>query len=844
VFTGEVEGGVCLVCHKEEYREKGLPVLETPIQDVRYGSRMLARRPAFAGLAILTLALGVAATTATFSIVDAVLLRPLPYSKPDRLAVVWSAQKGNTGPSKLFDSYRDFEGWQRSSQSFEQLEALTWAFTRQTLSWRGIPQRVVSIPATQGIFTLLGVHAREGRTFEPDDLKAECTVVLSHHFWRDRLGASVDVIGARLTLDAKPCTVIGVMPKDFNFYPKDSDLWTLITPHSDYAQKPLHSIVGVFGRLKPGVTLQGAQAELTLIHQGLVSQLPPETWIAQIVPVVYDLRSEFTWLAGRNLRMALVVLFASVILVLLIACLNVANLMLGRAGERQKELAIRAALGSGRGRLVRQLLTESLLLALMGGALGVCLATAGVAWFRSANSLELPPGNAVTVNAHVLAFTALLAVLTGLLFGVFPAAKASRAEVGEMLKQMGPGITRSGWGHRAGRLLVVVEAGLSLVLLVSAGLLIESIARFGEAPLGFSPDHLLTAQVNLPQSGYEKSVRKVQFYDDLTSSFAALPAVQGIALSSWLPLGGPGTQALSVEGRPAPRSEIGDVAVETVSAEFFQVVSIPLLRGREFSGSDREDSQPVAIINEALATEYFPNTDPIGRQIKIGTTAEAQQKAPWATIIGVVGNTKRTIVYQEMSYIVPPVVYRPLDQAADDSIGIIVRATGSPMRLRPALERAIGALSKDAPVSDVKTANDRIAEFLAQPRFRTAVLSAFAGLALLFAAIGLYGVLSQSVSQRTHEIGIRMALGAKRSSILRLVVGQGMTLAISGVALGLVAALISTRLLTSMLYGVKPVDLPTLIAVSLVLSAVALLATYIPARRATKIDPIVALRHE
>jgi putative ABC transport system permease protein len=831
---------------KEECREASRArLLESLSQDVHFGVRMLARKPAFAALVILTLGLGIGANTATFSIVDAVLVRPLPYRDPDRLVVIWGAEIGHSGTSKIFDSYRDFEEWQRSSRGFEQLEALTWAFVGQTLSWQGKPRSVLAIPATQGIFSLLGVPAAQGRTFLSDDLKNGCTLVLAHGFWQDQLGSPRNLPGGSLTLDGKACTVVGVMPRGFNFYPKQTSLWTLITPESEYALHPLDSLVGVFGRLKPGVSQASAQAELTGIHQRLVSQLPAETWIAQFVPAVYALQSEFTWLAGRNLRTALLVLLAAVTLVLLIACLNVANLILGRAGEREKELAIRIALGSGRGRLIRQLLTETFLLAGLGGALGVLLATAAVRYFRTANPVELPPGNAVTVNPHVLAFTALLAILTSLLAGLVPAFKASRPQIDMVLKQAGRGVTRTALSRPTGKLLVVMEAALSLVLLAGAGLLIESMARIGSVSLGFSPDHVLTGEINLPKARYPDARRQAEFYEKLTSNLVTLPGVQGAALSSWLPLGGgPANQVLAVEGRPAPGTEVGDVAVDIVSPDFFRVTRIPLLWGREFNRRDREHSHPAAIVNEALVKEYFSHEDPLGKEIRLGTSHEIQQKAPWITIVGVVGDVKRTIVYQEMGYIVPPAVYLPVEQSPRDSIGLILRSAGDPMTLRPAVERIMWDLDQEVPVSDLRTADDRIAEFLAQPRFRTVLLSVFAGLALLLAAVGLYGVLSQSVSQRTNEIGIRMALGAQRGHVVSLVVREGVSLALAGIGVGLVAALLFTRFLTAMLYGVRPTDPLTLAIVALTMSLVALLASYFPARRATNVDPMAALRHE
>jgi predicted permease len=825
---------------KEIYREqRGVPFIETFLQDLRYGLRMLARRPAFTALVVLTLGLGIGVSTATFSIVDAVLLRPLPYRQPDRLVAVWGAQVGHVGTSKNFDSYPEFQEWKRSNHSFEQLEAITWALAGQTMSWRGKPQRVLAIPATQGFFLLLGVRAAQGRTFQPEDL-AGCAVVLSHRFWKERLGAPAGIVGGNLTLEGKACTVVGVMAPDFDFYPRQSDLWTLITPQTDNLPNPYDYIVGVIGRLKPHVSPAGAQAELTAIHQALLPQLPPKAWIYQLTPVVYDLQSEFTWLAGRNLRTGLLIMLAAVMVVLLIACLNVANLLLGRAGERERELAIRAALGSGRRRLLRELLTESLLLALLGAALGIVLAVAGVAYFRAANPVELPPGSVVAVNGQVMAFTAMMAMLTGVLFGLYPAWKASRPDLDEVLKQSGRGVTRNLLNHRGAKLLVVMETALSLVLLAAAGLLIRSIARFGSAPLGFNPDHLLTARIDPPKAVYSDPHRAAAFYTALLSNLGATPGSRAVALSTWLPLGGGGIMAFAVQGRPAPPRGIGDTVVDDVSADFLRTTEIPLFQGRMFDGRDRAQSQQVAIVNEALVREYFPNENPIGREIKV----VEDSATPWLTIVGVVGDLKRTVVYQEMGYIVPPTIYRPLLQDMPDSVGIILRTAGDPMTMRPAMERAVAGLDKDMPVSDIKTADERIAEFFGQPRFRTAMLGAFAGLALLLAAIGLYGVMSQSASQRRHEIGIRMALGAERRHVFRLVVGQGLGLAAAGVAIGLVGALGLTRVLVGMLYGVKPVDPVTLLAVILILVAVGGLASYIPARRATKVDPMEALRHE
>ena len=411
---------------KELHREqRGLPFLETLLQDVRYALRMLRKSPGFTAVAVLTLALGIGANTAIFSIVDAVLLRPLPYRDAERLVAIWCSEIGQPG-SKIFASYRDFEEFKARNHSFEALEALTWARAGEILTWRGSPHQVVSIPASVGFFSLLGIPAAQGRTFAPEDIHNGCTVVLAHSFWQNELASAQGIVGNTLTLSGKPCFVAGIMPKGFEFYPKQTSLWTLITPDSQFSEKPFDSVVGIFARLKPGVGMAIAEAELVDLHQRVVKESPAGSWVAQITPIVRDLREQFTWMAGRNLRAALLALSAAMFLVLLIACLNVASLLFGRSAERQRELAVRTALGSGRSRLIRQLLVESMLLAMLGTFTGVLFAVASVRYFNSANPVELPPGNQVTLNFHVLSFAALLAAVTGMFFGLVPAWRAAR----------------------------------------------------------------------------------------------------------------------------------------------------------------------------------------------------------------------------------------------------------------------------------------------------------------------------------------------------------------------------------------------------------------------------------
>jgi predicted permease len=820
---------------KEAYRDRrGLPLLEALVQDIRFALRMLARRPGLAAIVILTLALGIGANTAMFSIIHAVVLRPLPYKDADRLAAVWASHPDQEQSSKIFALYRSFQEWQRHSQSFEQLEA--WAFhSHQTLHWQGTPQRVLSIQVTSGFFSLLGIDAAQGRIF--DTSKMGCSVVLSQGFWENRLGSSLNVIGSSLKIDDQACTVIGIMPKTFEFYPRQADLWTLITPNSAFERQPLRYSIGVFGRLKPGVTRTSAKAELTLLHQQALRGAPPELsgW-SQVVPVVYELQEEFTWLAGRNLRTGLLVLFGAVVCVLLIACVNVACLQMARASERERELAIRTALGSGRRRLIRQLITESMILALLGAVMGTLLAVIGVGWFRSANPVELPAGNSVTVNWQVLIFTTSLAILAGFLSGLMPAWKASRIDLNEALKESTRGGTSTALAHRATKLFIITEVALSLTLLAGAGLLIQSIARLSSVHLGFRTDHLLTAQLSLPASSYSKQAQLATYYDNLLSRLRTIPEVEAAAVST--PAGYDRT--LSVAGRAAPQTEVGDVDLELASAGYLATMEIPLIRGREFKESDREGSQPVVIINEALSRKYFPNDDPLGKQIKLGRF----DTDPWLTIVGVAGNVKRIALFNEMAYEASPMAYLPMKQSAGSSMQILLRTSDNATSLAPALQREVSALDRGVPVPDVKTVEQQISETLAHPRFRAILLGSFAGLALLLTAIGIYGMLAESVSHRTREIGIRMALGAEWWDILRMVLKQGLVLMLTGSVIGVAAALSVARLLTSMLYGVKPADPVTLVVVLLMLGGVVFLASYFPARRATKVDPMVALRDE
>ena len=545
------------------------------------------------------------------------------------------------------------------------------------------------------------------------------------------------------------------------------------------------------------------------------------------------------WMAGRNLRTALLILSAAVTLLLLIACLNVANLLLGRSVERHRELAVRSALGSRRSRLVRQLFTENMLLAALGTVAGILISVAAVRYFNSTNLVELPPGNPVTINPHVLAFAVFLTSMTASLFGLLPAWRASRVDLNDVLKESGR--TMSLGRHRTSQLLVVGQVTLSMVLLAAAGLMIQSFVRLGAVPLGFQPDHLLTAQVALPPSAYTDLGRRFSFYEALVIRLGALPGVEGAALSSGvLGFDGGSSSRLSMAGR-APIENLEAVRVENISSGYFRVLGIPSLQGRQFDPRDRRDSQPVAIVNEQLVHRYFPRENPVGQQIKLG---RPEDKAPWLTIVGVVGNEKRATVYQEMSYDEPALVYLPVDQTPPISMVLLLRAAGNPMGLSPVLQAEVTQIDSNVPVYDIETMVQRESEFLVHPRFRALLMGILAGITLLLTAIGLYGLLAHLVSQRTHEIGIRVALGASRQEVLRLVIWGGLRMTVIGLAVGIALALASTRLLSGLLFGIKSTDPITFVAVAILLCVVALLACWVPAQRAMRVDPMVALSYE
>ena len=817
--------------------------VETSWQDLRFSTRMLRKSPGFTAVAVLTLALGIGASTIIFSIIHAVLLTPLPYADSSRLVVIYDRETRTTGLSKLMDLYHDFEEYRDHSQSFDRLAGMTWVGGNPTMTGFGPSKEVHQVQATLGFFSLLGVAPALGRTFAKGDMARGCTTVLAYSFWKDVLGRQEHVIGGTIRLDDQACDVIGVMPETFTFFPPETQVWTLISSNNKLERDPLHNDLAIYAHLKPGVSIPAALAELVLLH-GHANE--HERHAVETQPLVLPLQEELTWLAGANLRLSLIVLFGAVSALLLIGCGNVANLLLTRSLLRHRELAIRSALGSGMLRLLRQLLTEGLLLSLSAAALGACLAVGVIHLFNVTKPVELPSTAVVRINAPVLLFTAILSVLTTVLFGLAPAWKASKIDFVEVLKANSQSTTQGAGKRRMARVLIVAEVMLSLVLLAGAGLLMESAARFASIPLGFAPNRVATMIISLPPKTYGADLERVRIYDRIFSGLDALPGVQTTAVSSMLPFRPiQGFDALEVEGRQpsTPETARHDSGVISISPLYFSTLGIPLLKGRSFNVDDQLQTEPVAIVNEALAKKYFAAEDPVGRQIR--SFGAPPEHNPWRRIVGVVANEKRGNPFQEMSWLDTPAMFLPIAQVPPSRVTLLVRSNVDPMGLTNIVQRQVSTLDPSIPVSNIQTAEHLLLkEHLAYPRFRALVVGSFAGFALLLAVIGLYGVVSQLVTQRTNEIGLRMALGADARSVLTMITKEGMLLVGFGIGLGAILALFLSRFLAGLLYGVKSNDPITLAAVSVLLLVAALAATLLPARRATRVDPMVALRYE
>jgi len=802
------------------------------LQDLRYGIRMMLKRPGFTLIAVMTLALGIGSSTAIFSVVDATVIRGLPYRAPNELYHMWESTPQKEFGQREF-SYPDYQDYLQNQ--VVDIAAYTGGGT--ILNWKGESERVFAPLVSTNFFSVLGVDPIRGRAYQAGEDKQGSPrfVVLSYEFWQRRFGGDEGIVGQQLNLAGESCTVIGILPQSFQFAMRPADLFLPYQPtQNQLTRRYLHG-TNLIARLKPGVNATQAQAELSLIaarieqqykesHAGTLFKLVPlqEQVVGQVKPI-------------------LMILLGAVGFVLLIACANVASLLLTRSLSRQKEVGIRVALGASRWRVVRQLLTESVLLSVAGGLLGLLLAywgtTALVSMLPPTQIRALPFLQTLNVDARMLGFSFGLSVLTGMIFGLAPALQSSRLELSGVLKEGGrnPGGNAS---HRLRSGLVITEIALAMVLLVGAGMLVKSLMRVLKTDPGFNPENVLTMTVVLPAAKYTEAEKQVNFYDQMRERVQALPGVAGVATVNILPLQPGNTSRVNVEGDPIPPpGQELEANVRTISEDYFGTLGVPLQAGRMFDNRDTANAQPVVIIGKTMADRIFRGRNPIGRRLKY-----AGVEAPPLEVVGVVGDVKITGLDQETR----PVIYYPFRQSPSSFANLVVRTTTDPSALAASVQNQIRGLEPGVAIFNVQAMPDLIANSPAafMRRFPATLIGIFAGLALLLASIGIYGVVSYSVSQQTHYIGVRMALGARTSDILKLVLRQGLLIAVAGIAIGAAGALVILRLLQSFLFEVRANDVSTFGIVGGALFFIALLACYLPARRATKVDPLIALRYE
>ena len=808
--------------------------MDSLLQDIRYALKMLVKNPGFTAVAVLTLALGIGANTAIFSVVNAVLLHQLPFRQPDQLLWIWSVR---TDRDKAFFSIPDFLDYRDRNQTLEQISAM--AYWGANLTGAGDPERLQGVRMSAHAFEMLGAKAALGRALIPDDdgASSQRVVVLTHGLWQRRFGADASLIGKTVALNGDSYTVVGVLPPDFVFPWLDSEIVVPLKMDLDPRRADRDTnFLRAFARLKPDVTREQAQADLASIA-GQLQQEYPEANAKKIAPRALALREEIV----GDYRKALMLLLCAVGLVLLIACSNIANLLLARASARHKEIAIRRALGASGSRLVKQLLTESVLLACIGGALGLVLAAWGVDLLLALSPANLPRAHEAGIDGRVLGFTLGLSLAVGLIFGLAPALQGSRADLNEELKAGGRGTSTSPRRNRVRSLLVVSEVALAVVLVVSAGLFVKSFARLQRVSAGFDAENLLLARLSLPQARYSNLDSVLTFYEQVSERIKNLPGVESVGAANVLPLSGLFVRTdFTIAGR-APLSSSDAPAAQNrwVSPGYFSAMRIPLLQGREFSDQDKTSGQGVAVIDETLARRHFPNENPIGVHLRFFERD--------FEIVGVVGAVKHNGLDDEPT----PTLYAPLAQVPGSNLAFLasnmslaIRTGVAPLALQAAVRREVQAVDGEVPASSMKTMEQFLSTSVAPRRFNLLLLVVFAGAGLLLAATGIYAVIAYSVTQRTHEIGVRLALGAGPRDVLKLVVGQGMRLALAGVAVGLIAALAITRVMANLLFEVSATDPATFAAVSVILAGVALGACFVPARRATKVDPMIALRYE
>jgi predicted permease len=805
------------------------------IKDIQYGIRNLIKRPGFTAIAVITLALGIGANTAIFSVVNAVLLRPLPYPEADRLIVPWG-RRDDTQHTGIV-SYPDFADWQARTQTLEYLAA----FTSSGLLLRqgdAEPEVITGAAVSADLFPMLRIVPVLGRPFTraEDQAKAPVAIVLGHDLWQRRFNSDPNITGKQIRIGSTTATVTGVLPEGFRFpanASKTDFLRPLASAIGERTQRRSSYSLRVLARLKPGVNVAAAESEMRTIGEQLEQQYPDEGFrlAARLIP----LQQAITW----DAKTPLLVLLGAVVFVLLIACANVANLLLARAAARHKEMAIRAALGAGRLRVIRQLLTESLLLSLLGGTLGLLVGWWGINALLAASPLEISRLKDVGLNLNVLAFTAAVSVLTGVIFGLAPALQASRGDLQDGLREGGRNAGGGAARNRVRALLVAVEVALSLVLLVGAGLLGKSFLLLSEVRPGFDPEHVLTTSLSLAKAKYPQPERG---FAEIVQRVANIPGVEAAAVISPLPLGGDSNAGtFQVAGRPVLRPEDKPYSnYRAISPDYFRALKIPLSRGRSFDARDHKDSPPVIIVNETFARRYLAGTEALGQHIIIEGEQGDNGTPPPREIVGVVGDVRSESLDTESG----AEYYVPYTQLPEAAMSLVVRSAADLNSLSASVRQVIKEFDKEQYIPTIQPMTKLLVDSVARRRFNALLTGVFAVVALLLASVGIFGVLNYTVAQRTQEIGLRVALGAQTRDVLRLVVGQGVRVIALGVVIGLAASLALTRVLAGMLFGVTPTDPITFIGVSFLLVSVALLACYLPARRATKVDPLVALRSE
>jgi putative ABC transport system permease protein len=807
--------------------------METFLQDIRYGARTLRRSPGFTAVAVVALALGIGGNSAIFSVVNAVLLRPLPYAEPHRIMRIF-ASAHERGLDQTPISFQRATAIAEQNHVFEQ--AGSYVFDTANLTGVDEPLQLAAIRMSSAVLDVIKVKPAAGRNFLPEEDKpgGAQVVILSHGLWQRQFASAPDIVGKPIALDGGSYTVVGIMPTNFNFPGGEIDCWLPRAFEASFLNREAiergAGFLSMVGRLRPGVTRQQAQDEMERIAEAnKIPDHPDATFGVLVIPLPE--------VVTQGVRPTLFILLGAVTFVLLIACANVANLLLAKAAGRQKEIAVRSALGASRGRLIRQFLTESVLLALMAGALGVLLASWGVALLVSAATGSIPRATEITVDGRVLGFTLIVAVLTGVIFGLAPALQASNVDLNTALKDTSRG---SGGGLRRARVrsgLVVTEVALSVVLLIGAGLLIRSFVLLQNVDPGFNPQQLLVANISLPSSRYSRTEQRAAFYTQLCQELSALPGVVSAGAAQSLPLTGSDSRTLvAIDGRPVPPlAERPIVSMGIVSPEYFRAMGIPLLRGRFFTDHDIESSPTTVIINQSFARRFFPDEDPIGKRM-LGGGAQPQVRE----IVGIVGDVRHNALDTSPA----EALYLSSNQRPQLAMSVVVRTSGPPSSVSGAIRSRVLSIDKDQPIASVQTMQEIVSSSISNQRFTLLLLGLFAAVALALAAIGIYSVMAYTVTQRTGEIGLRMALGAQTRDVLKLVVGQGMAMALIGIGVGLGGAFALTRVMSSLLFSIGATDPITFIAIPLILGGVGLAACFVPARRAAKVDPMIALRYE